>query len=406
MICIYEGDGLDRLSPLCDLRPAFDLRCGRFTLLEKLLLIYPREQFAFWVRDELQELTAETHPRCAVNERVDSDCLFLSAQTILDEEVPVMGDEALLIHDGMVVGFRLKAGAAQRLGSVRSLSFDLPEHEVKARVVEWPWDLVEYNAEELLKEVEVRSQKLEARSLKYGRGTRTGRIERGAVVVGDRKKLQMEPGSLVWPGTVISTETGPVFLDRDAVVRPGSFIEGPCFVGPGTVIDGAKVRPGCSFGPMCRIGGEVEASLFQGYANKHHEGFIGHAFVGEWVNLGALSTNSDLKNAYQPVQVSWQGKTIDTGRLKVGCFIGDHAKTAIGSLINTGTRIGTFANWFEPGLSPKEIPAFAWGSKTRWPFGHVLSSARKVMSRRGVTMSPAYERALRALYAGRLTPDA
>jgi UDP-N-acetylglucosamine diphosphorylase/glucosamine-1-phosphate N-acetyltransferase len=190
-----------------------------------------------------------------------------------------------------------------------------------------------------------------------------------------------------------------VFIDRDAAVRPGSFVEGACYIGPGTVIDGAKVRPGCSFGPQCRIGGEVEMSIFQGHSNKHHEGFIGHAFVGEWANLGALTTNSDLKNAYQPVQVTWQGKTIDTGRLKVGCFVGDHAKTAIGTLINTGARIGTFANWFEPGLSPKEIPAFAWGSKARWPLGHVLSNARKVMSRRGMTLSPAYERALRALYA-------
>ena len=203
---------------------------------------------------------------------------------------------------------------------------------------------------------------------------------------------------MIWPGTVVSTETGPVFLDRGSAVRPGSFIEGPCYIGPGTVIDDAKVRPGCSFGPECRIGGEVEASVFQGYANKHHEGFIGHAFVGEWVNLGALTTNSDLKNAYQPVQVNWEGKTIDTGLLKVGCFIGDHAKTAIGSLINTGARIGTFANWFESGLSPKEIPAFSWGNKARWPLGHVLSNARRVMSRRGIVPSPVYERALKSLY--------
>jgi UDP-N-acetylglucosamine diphosphorylase/glucosamine-1-phosphate N-acetyltransferase len=390
VICIYEGDSLDRLSPLCDLRPAFDLRCGRFTLLEKYRRLYPDEPVLLWVRDELQELAAEAHPRCAVNGRIESDCLFLSAQAMLDEAVPVTGDEALLVLDGKVVGFRLKAAAAQRLGSVRSLSFDLPEYEMKARFVEWPWQIVDFSADELIRELGARSPKSRVHSLGFARG---------AEVVGDRKKLHVEPGSRVWPGTVISTETGPVFLDRDAVVRPGSFIEGPCYVGPGTVIDGAKVRPGCSFGPQCRIGGEVEASLFQGHANKHHEGFIGHAFVGEWVNLGALSTNSDLKNAYQPVQVSWQGKTVDTGRLKVGCFIGDHAKTAIGSLINTGTRIGTFANWFEPGLSPKEIPAFAWGSKTRWPFGHALSSAGKVMARRGVTLSPAYERALRALYA-------
>ena len=94
MICIYEGDGLERLSPLCDLRPAFDLRCGRYTLLEKFRRLYPDEQVLLWVREELQELTAEVHPRCAVNDRVDSDCLFLSAQAILDEIVPVRTDDA------------------------------------------------------------------------------------------------------------------------------------------------------------------------------------------------------------------------------------------------------------------------------------------------------------------------
>jgi UDP-N-acetylglucosamine diphosphorylase / glucose-1-phosphate thymidylyltransferase / UDP-N-acetylgalactosamine diphosphorylase / glucosamine-1-phosphate N-acetyltransferase / galactosamine-1-phosphate N-acetyltransferase len=399
VICIYEGDGLDRLSPLCDLRPAFDLRCGRFTLLEKFRRLYPDEPVFLWVRDEVAGIAAEAHPDCRVNVNPKQGRLFLCATAIFEEPVSAKGPESALLAGDEVVGFRVCAECVEDLASVRGLRADLAEEQVKARVVKWPWDLVEMNAAELLRETDVRCEMSDVRSKKSGNGKASGRIERGAVVVGDRKKLHLEPGSRVWPGTVISTETGPVFLDRDAVVRPGSFVEGPCFVGPGAVIDGAKVRPGCSFGPNCRIGGEVEASVFQGYANKHHEGFIGHAFVGEWVNLGALTTNSDLKNAYQPVQVTWQGKTIDTDLLKVGCFIGDHAKTAIGTLINTGVRIGTFSNWFEPGLSPKEIPAFAWGSKARWPLGHVLSSARKVMSRRGMTLSPAYEKALRTLYA-------
>ena len=397
MICIYEGDGLDRLSPLCDLRPAFDLRCGRFTLLDKFRRLYPNESVFLWVRDGVAGIAAEAHPDCNVNAKPKQGRLFLSATAIFDEPVPAKGPESVLMAGDEVVGFRVCAECVAELNSVRGLRADLAEEQVKARVVKWPWDLIEHNAGELLREIEGRSQKPRAKRQR-SEGARAGRFERGAVVVGDRKKLHMEPGSRVWPGAVVSTETGPVFIDRDAVVSPGSFVEGPCYVGPGTVIDGARVRPGCSFGPQCRIGGEVEASVFQGYANKHHEGFIGHAFVGEWVNLGAMTTNSDLKNAYQPVQVGWQGKTIDTGLLKVGCFIGDHAKTAIGSLINTGTRIGTFANWFEPGLSPKEIPAFVWGSKARWPLGHVLSNARKVMSRRGITPTPAYERALRALY--------
>ncbi|MBN2465191.1 hypothetical protein JXD38_06175 [candidate division WOR-3 bacterium] len=397
MICIYEGDGLDRLSPLCDLRPAFDLRCGRFTLLEKYRRLYPDEPFFLWVRDEVAGITAEAHPDCRVNVNPKKGRLFLSATAIFEEPVSAKGRESVLLAGDEVVGFRVCAECVQKLGSVRGLRADLAEEQVKATVLKWPWELVEMNASELLRENEVRSEKLEARRQKSKK--RTGRLERGAVVVGDRRKLHLEPGSRVWPGTVLSTETGPVFIDRDAVVRPGSFVEGPCYIGPGTVIDGAKVRPGCSFGPQCRIGGEVEASVFQGYANKHHEGFIGHAFVGEWVNLGALTTNSDLKNAYQPVQVSWQGKTIDTGMLKVGCFVGDHAKTAIGTLLNTGVRVGTFANWFEPGLSPKEIAAFAWGNKVHWPLGHVLSNARKVMSRRGAAPSAAYEQALRTLYS-------
>jgi UDP-N-acetylglucosamine diphosphorylase/glucosamine-1-phosphate N-acetyltransferase len=223
-------------------------------------------------------------------------------------------------------------------------------------------------------------------------------VGRGVVVIGPREKLQVAEGARLWPGVVISTETGPVFIDSSAAVRPGSFIEGPCYVGPGTVIDGARIRPGCSFGPHCRIGGEVEASVFQGYANKHHDGFIGHSFVGEWANLGALTTNSDLKNAYQPVQVFYGGRPVDSGLLKVGCYIGDHVKTAIGTLLNTGARVGTFANWFEPGLSPKEIPAFAWGARARWPVQAAVENARQVMSRRVVVMSPAYERALRALF--------
>jgi len=399
VICIYEGDGLERLSPLCDLRPAFDLRCGRFTLLEKFRLLYPDEPVFLWVRDGIADVAAEAHPDCRVNTKPRQGRLFLSATAIFDEPVPAKGRESVLMAGDDVVGFRVCAECVAELNSARGLRANLAEEQVKARVVKWPWDIVEMNAGELLKEVEVRSQRLEARSQKSRSGVGPARIERGVVIVGDRKKLYMEPGSRIWPGTVVSTETGPVFLDRDAVVRPGSFVEGPCYIGPGAVIDGAKVRPGCSFGPQCRIGGEVEASIFQGYANKHHEGFIGHAFVGEWANLGALTTNSDLKNAYQPIQVPWQGKTIDTGLLKVGCFVGDHAKTAIGTLINTGTKVGTFANWFEPGLSPKEIPGFAWGSKAYWPLGHVISNARKVMSRRGVMPTAAYEQALRALYA-------
>lgn len=390
MICVYEDSGLDQLSPLVDLRPAFDLRCGRFTILEKLRRLYPREEFHLWVREELAGITAEAHPDCAVNAATEASCLFVSGRVILDEPLPVTRGPEILLAGDEVVAFR--TGRAIAGVPQKALDLDLPARHVAARVLRYPWDVVEFCTDELLKECRVRAK---------GSGHNhvpAQRAHKGITVVGRPGLLTLSPGSRVWPGAVISTETGPVFLDRGAVIRPGSFVEGPCYIGSGTIIDGARVRPGCSFGPHCRIGGEVEASVFQGYANKHHDGFIGHSFVGEWANLGALTTNSDLKNAYQPVSVFFDGKPVDSGLLKVGCFIGDHVKTAIGSLFNTGARVGTFANWFEPGLSPKEIPAFAWGARSRWTAADAVANARAVMARRGVKLTPAYEAALGALH--------
>jgi UDP-N-acetylglucosamine diphosphorylase/glucosamine-1-phosphate N-acetyltransferase len=391
VICIFEDEGISNLAPLVDLRAVFDLRCGRNTLFEKFRKLYPREEINLWVRDELAEVTADVHPDCRVNRPVRKGRLFLSGRAILDRPVSQKGPESVLMCGDEVVGFRVCAECAVKMSSLPGLKADLAVEQVKGKVVRWPWDIVELNTDELRREV--LSSKDKGRS-KAGKGRRTGKLEPGVLVVGSRAKLVMKRGARVWPGTVLSTETGPIEIDTGAVVRPGSSIEGPCYVGPGTIIDGARVRPGCSFGPKCRVGGEVEASVFQGYANKHHDGFIGHCFVGEWVNLGAMTTNSDLKNSYQPVRVLVHGKETDTGLTKVGCFFGDHVKTAIGSLFNTGAVVGTFANWFEPGLSPKAIPSFSWGSKAKWSGSGMKANARLVMARRGVETTQAYERLL------------
>ena len=136
---------------------------------------------------------------------------------------------------------------------------------------------------------------------------------------------------------VLDAEHGPIYIDAGAEIHPFTRIEGPCYIGAGSVLFGAKCRAGNSIGPMCRIGGEIEGTIIQGYSNKYHDGFLGHAYVGQWVNLGALTTNSDLKNDYSEVRITLDGQSpIATGSNKVGALIGDHAKTSIGTLLNTG----------------------------------------------------------------------
>src|SRR5262249_46266615 len=159
---------------------------------------------------------------------------------------------------------------------------------------------------------------------------------------------------------VFDTTNGPITVGAGAWVQPFTRLEGPCYIGPKTQLFRANLRGGVTLGPNCRIGGEVEASIGHGHTNKYHEGFLGHAYVGEWVNLGAITSNSDLRNDYAEVAVPLQGDPIATGQAKVGCFLGDHTRTGLGSMLNTGTSVGVMCNVLPAGpLLPKHVPSFA-----------------------------------------------
>ena len=200
---------------------------------------------------------------------------------------------------------------------------------------------------------------------------------------------------------VADTQQGPVVIDEDAVVGAFSRLEGPCYIGPGSQVFGAKIRAGTSLGPQCRVGGEVEASILHGYSNKYHDGFLGHSYVGEWVNLGAGTHNSDLRNDYGEVTVTLHGMPVPTGMSKVGCFLGDHTKTGLGTLLNTGTNVGAFCNLLPAGrFAPKYVPSFTswWNGSLREAFTleQLLATAEIAMQRRGVKLTDAHK----ALYAG------
>jgi len=195
-----------------------------------------------------------------------------------------------------------------------------------------------------------------------GRSGIEGIVEEPSAIRGSRDDVYIARGARVHPMVVLDAEHGPIYIEEDVEVHPFTRIEGPCCIGRKSILLGAKCREGNSIGPMCRVGGEIEESIIHGYSNKYHDGFLGHAYVGEWVNLGAFTTNSDLKNDYSSVEVMLDGHTpIDTGSTKVGALIGDHTKTSIGTLFNTGAYVGAMALIAATGKPlPKFIPSFAW----------------------------------------------
>lgn len=167
-------------------------------------------------------------------------------------------------------------------------------------------------------------------------------------------------GVAIEPFVVLDSRAGPIMLERGSRLEAHARCRGPLYVGSDSVILGGSVA-GASIGPGCRIRGEVEDSIFQGWDNKAHEGFVGHSALGEWVNLGAGTTTSDLKNTYGAVRVRGPAGRIDTGRLKLGAMLGDHVKTGIGTLLPTGAQIGTGTHVFGGrGMAPDYLPSFAW----------------------------------------------
>jgi UDP-N-acetylglucosamine diphosphorylase/glucosamine-1-phosphate N-acetyltransferase len=399
ILTIYEDEHFRSLLPLTYLRPVFELRCGARTLRERILGGLSAASVGYLVREELEEVWGPRlggTPSGAPSGRGDRQVFLNGRALLLDPREFQPDTDAVWKNAEGIVGFSMSSarlqghahplrggGAEAALGD---LTAGLPVVTVNAPLVKYPWDLVEANA-----------RCLERDRVSVGVPKEPGIVDPDVTVYGDRTALRVASGARVQAGTVIDVSRGPVLIDREACIRPPTVIDGPCYVGRGTLVDGAKLRPGVSVGSGCRISGEVEASIILDNTNKHHDGFLGHSYIGEWVNLGALTTNSDLKNNYRAVRVSDGDREIDTGLLKVGCFIGDHSKTGIGTLIGTGAVIGPFCNVFGDTRPVSGfVPPFSWGNASDGYTAHLLdkalATARVVLQRRGLDLTDAETR--------------
>jgi len=354
-------------------------------LYEKVRKLYPRQEIRFLVRPLLEDLTKEKYPEIKVNEinKSNKTSLFISARAILKQKISLAGPEQVFINkEDELIGFRVQNKRINQLPtSTKTIfSLNLPKKQVKAISIKYLWDLVELNSKELIAD--------------FPKPANYGKVSTKAVIIGNNKNLYVGKNAEIESTAVIDLRSDPVYIDDDAKILALSKIIGPCYIGKNTIIDMAKIS-GSTIGENCRISGEVESSIFQGFINKHHYGFIGHSYIGEWVNLGAGTTNSDLKNNYSSVKVELDKKKIDTKLTKVGCFIGDHSKTAIGTMIPTGAVIGVFANVLE---SAKSIPNFYWSKGKRWQLQKAIETAKIVMSRRNIILSKSYEKLIHSIY--------
>ena len=408
-LVLFEDERAADFEPLALTRSVASLRLGAWTHRERWARLLPDRAPCLLVRDYLADAEAAGGWH-AVNRVPDGDVLFVAAALGLATPPLARRVQALvageaLVADGRLVAARTGADGAARLaaalrervgadpfpppadpiGTARLEEIGLAPSEVEVELPAGLVDLMGANAAAIAADFVDSAATLPA----------PAPADFPGVHLVAPQRIRLAAGAKLGPGVVLDAREGPVVIGARTQVGANSVVTGPVSLGrDGIVRPLSRVSHGVSLGPVCRIGGEVDSSIFQGWSNKQHDGFLGHSVLGAWVNLGAATDTSDLKNDYGTVRIVVGGREVDTGSAHVGSLVGDHSKTGIHTQLNTGTVIGVSVNVFGPGMPPREIPSFSWGGGSEWQeyrLEKAIRVARTVTARRDVEFAAAEE---------------
>lgn len=392
-LCFFEDTTADHLQPLTLTRPVHDLRIGLTTIREKWERALGMASAGGPLRPHLRGVFA-----AATRRQRSSPGLWINARYLptpdLVRAIRRRRDGHLRTGDDVVAAWSTAAqtaawfvaGGPAPSGGGRTCAAD-------SRLVH-PWDLAAANPTAI---------EADATATGWAAGPAAGWSP--AAVVDRAERLFMHPTAVVEPGAIVVCEEGPVLLDAGSRVMAGAMLRGPVAVGQGaTVRMGARIYGGTTIGPHCKVGGEVASTVFHSYSNKAHDGYVGNSVFGQWVNLGADTTASNLKMTYGTVKLlDWPtGLEVDSGAQFVGTIMGDHCKTGINTMLNTGTVCGVSSVVVGAGFPAREIPSFKWvqpGASVDYRLDKALTDMERMMARRGVALDRPYRRMMEAIFA-------
>ena len=373
-IQLVDGKHRDHLLPLTYTRPVAQLRCGILTIAEK----YQKRGFevGYETEDYLQEKFPSIHHDILVSGSVCPTDSFIDAITSLTEGQALIQDDQLLAFKG--------ANWADTPTEI------FPYNDVLNLIIR-PWDIWTKNAAEMNIDFDVLTK-----------DRFSAPIDSSNTVFGDR--IFLEEGARV-KASILNATSGPIYLAQNAEVMEGSIVRGGLALGAHSALKlGTKVYGATTLGPHCKVGGEINNSVILGYSNKGHDGFLGNSAIGEWCNLGADTNNSNLKNNYDEVK-AWSyvdGRFSKTGQQFCGLIMGDHSKSGINTMFNTGTVVGVSANVYGAGFPRNFIPSFTWGGPqgtTEYMIKKALDTANRMMQRRGLQVDDVERTILEKVYA-------
>lgn len=398
-ICIFEDLFISRLAPLNYLRHTSGLICGADTLRENIINFFPRKtHLTLHSRKYIAEYCREKFPKASVNELADSEYIFFNSRVLFNAEslkeitkLFKKENNTALLQDKVIIAFHLTKEKVQHYKEIINtednnlISYaDVEWLELKKietgnyRLINYPSDLILYNEEQLNNDLNN--------------------------TIKGKKKLHIGKKCKIGKNVVFDISGGKIYINDNTVIEPFTYIKGPVFIGQGcTVRAGTQIYGPVRIGGQSKVSGEITCSILHGYVNKQHYGFLGHSYLCEWVNLGAGTTTSNLKNNYSKIVLDINGEKANTNSIFLGSIIGDHTKTGIQTMLNTGTMVGISSNLYGAGYHNKIIKSYSWEDASNneiitYEIEKAISTARTSMKRRGVEMSEVYEKMMRYVY--------
>ena len=391
-------DGCGRWGGMTDLRPVFDLRTGAYTTRERIersvgiaaaALVVPAAQ-AGLAQQQASPVTVYGPPKRGQWLLVNGRWGGIAAEKQV-RELPL--GSALVQPDGQLIAAHIEHDQPASLfndGDCQLPQETMLQEIAEPVLLERPWHIFD-QLNDLLGADLGAADFPDCDCSRYD-----------AVRFGDCH-VRVAPDVWLQPKVVFNATQGPIVVDHRALIGAMSVLEGPCYIGPYSQVScHAHIRPYTVIGPVCKAAGEISHSIIHGYTNKGHHGYLGHSLVGEWVNLGAATNVSNLKNTYSPVRMKLAADTQseDTGRQYQGPLIGDFTRTAIGTRLLTGTCVGTGTMLARSGYPPGFIDRFSFITDTetqRYDIDKFIVTAKKMMARRERQMSQSLENRLRSL---------
>ncbi len=363
---LFDGTVRDSLLPFTFTRPVADIRVGILTIREKW-----EKYLNTTTTTVTEDYLSEKYPLVELDENILINASFLPNKELVTQIESLQMNEAIFQNEEVIAFYSLEAQ------EVDFSTFKAIEFEGDVLQIKNTWDIFSKNGEALQADFDFLTE-----------GRKSAPISKTNSLI-NPKNIFLEEGASVEYSILNATE-GPIYLGKDAEVWEGSLIRGAFALCNNAVVKmGAKMYGPTTVGPFGKVCGEISNSVIFGYSSKGHEGYLGNAVLGEWCNIGADSNNSNLKNNYAKVRIwNYASESFEqTGLQFCGLMMGDHSKTAINTMFNTGTVIGVNCNIYVPGFPRNFVPSFSWGGAsgfTTYPTNKAFEAARVMMARRGV----------------------